>query len=136
MLPAVPVGLIVPCRIERVSSSAGWVIVLMRSRALYGSLDCLKTFGTLVSFGQSSGPADDFRISHLARGSLRLQRPTLFHYAASRAWLEAAANELFTTIANGTLKIHIAAERPLTEAAEAHDALEGRQTTGSTVLIP
>ncbi len=103
---------------------------------IMGSLDCLKTFGTLVSFGQSSGPADEFRISHLARGSLRLQRPTLFHYAASRNWLESAANDLFTAIADGTLSIHIAAERPLTEAAEAHSALEARQTTGSTVLIP
>ena len=103
---------------------------------IMGSLDCLKTFGTLVSFGQSSGPADDFRISHLARGSLRLQRPTLFHYAASRTWLEAASTDLFTAIADGTITIHIAAERPLTEAAQAHDALEARQTTGSTVLIP
>ncbi len=103
---------------------------------IMGSLDCLKTFGTLVSFGQSSGAPDEFRISHLARGSLRLQRPTLFHYAASRSWLEAAANDLFQAIADGTITIHIAAERPLTEAAAAHEALEGRQTTGSTVLIP
>jgi len=101
-----------------------------------GSLDCLATFGTLVAFGQSSGPADDFRISHLARGSLRLTRPTLFHHTASRDWLEQASAAMFRDIASGTLKINIASERPLSEVAQAHDALEGRQTTGSTVLIP
>ncbi len=101
-----------------------------------GSLDCLQTFGTLVSFGQSSGPADDFRISHLARSSLRLQRPVLFHYTAARDWLHTAAADLFTAIADGTLSVHVAATRPLTEVAQAHDDLEGRKTTGSTVLIP
>ncbi|MDJ0626738.1 MAG: quinone oxidoreductase [Rhodobacter sp.] len=101
-----------------------------------GSLDCLTTFGTLVSFGQSSGAPDDFRIAHLARGSLRLQRPTLFHYAASRDWLETASAALFGAIADGILKINIGARRPLAEAAAAHDDLEDRKTTGSTVLIP
>lgn len=99
---------------------------------IMGSLDCLKTFGTLVS----SGAPDEFRIGQLARGSLRLQRPTLFHYAAARPWLEAASAELFAAIGDGTLKINLASARPLTEAAEAHKDLEGRKTTGSTVLLP
>ena len=103
---------------------------------IMGSLDCLKTFGTLVSFGQSSGAPDEFRISHLARGSLRLQRPTLFHYAASRDWLETASAALFAAIGDGTLKINLAGTRPLSEAAAAQNDLEGRKTTGSTVLIP
>jgi len=101
-----------------------------------GSLECLKTFGTLVAFGQSSGPADDFRISHLARGSLRLQRPTLFHYTASRDWLEKASAALFGAIADGTLSVKIAATRPLDEVAAVQGDLAGRKTTGSTVLIP
>ncbi len=54
------------------------------------SLGCLKRFGTMVSFGQSSGPPDDVRISHLARASLRLTRPTLFHHTANRDWLLSA----------------------------------------------
>lgn len=103
---------------------------------IMGSLDCLETFGTLVSFGQSSGAPDQFRISHLARGSLRLQRPTLFHYTASRDWLETASTALFGAIADGTLQINIASTRPLAEVAAVHDDLEARRTTGSTVLIP
>ncbi|MCY4167525.1 MAG: quinone oxidoreductase [Rhodobacter sp.] len=101
-----------------------------------GSLECLKTFGTLVSFGQSSGAPDDFRISDLARGSLRLQRPTLFHYAASRDWLEKASAELFAAIRDGTLKVDVPVRRPLEEAMQAHEDLQGRRTTGSTVLVP
>lgn len=103
---------------------------------LKGSLECLKTFGTLVSFGQSSGAPDDFRISDLARGSLRLQRPTLFHYAASRNWLEQASKDLFSAISDGTLTINVSVTRPLQEAKQAHEDLAGRRTTGSTVLIP
>ncbi len=101
-----------------------------------GSVKCLKTFGTLVSFGQSSGAPDEFRIADLSRGSLRLQRPTLFHYATMRSWLERASADLFAAVADGSLKINVSARRPLQEAAQAHDDLEARRTTGSTVLIP
>ena len=101
-----------------------------------GSLACLKRFGTLVSFGQSSGPADYFRIGDLAAGSFRLQRPTLFHYTAERAWLEAASAELFARVADGTLDAAPARRFALDEAAEAHRALESRATSGSTVLVP
>ena len=101
-----------------------------------GSVKCLKTFGTLVSFGQSSGAPDDFRIAHLSRGSLRLQRPTLFHYAASRDWLERASANLFAAVENGTLTVSVSARCPLQEAAQAHEDLAARRTTGSTVLVP
>lgn len=125
-------------RVRELTDGAGVAAVYdsVGADTVLGSVDCLKTFGTLVSFGQSSGPADDFRISHLARGSLYLQRPTLFHYTASRDWLERASAALFAAIADGTLQISLAATRPLTQAAEAHDDLTGRKTTGSTVLIP
>ncbi len=124
-------------RVREITGGAGVAAVYdsVGKDTVMGSLDCLRRFGTLVAFGQSSGPADDFRISHLARASLRLTRPTLFHHTASRGWLETASAALFDAIADRTLTISIAT-RPLSEAAAAHDALEARQTTGSTVLIP
>jgi len=101
-----------------------------------GSMNCLKTFGTLVNFGQSSGPYLDFKLSDLAVGSYTVTRPVLFHFTADRAYLESAAADLFSMIENGTLKINVNQRYPLAKAAEAHIALEGRKTTGSTVLIP
>jgi len=101
-----------------------------------GSMNCLKTFGTLVNFGQSSGPFLDFKLSDLAVGSYTVTRPVLFHFTADRAYLESAAADLFAMIENGTLKINVNQRYPLAKAAEAHIALEGRKTTGSTVLIP
>ena len=103
---------------------------------IMGSLDCLATFGTLVSFGQSSGAPDAVRISHLARGSLRLTRPTLFHFTADRAWLVRASAALFDAIRAGEVRVPVGARRPLSEAGEAHEALAARATTGSTVLVP
>lgn len=101
-----------------------------------GSLDCLKTFGTLVSFGQSSGTPDQVRISHLARGSLRVTRPTLFHHTARRDWLLSASADLFAMIRTGKIAVRIDNSLPLSQVAAAHDALEARRTTGSTVLLP
>jgi len=100
------------------------------------SLSCLRRFGTLVSFGQSSGPPDDVRVSHLARASLRMTRPTLFHHTASRDWLLGASRDLFDMIATGKVRIRIDQTFALDRAADAHRALESRATTGSTVLIP
>lgn len=101
-----------------------------------GSLDCLATFGTLVSFGQSSGPPDQVRIGHLARGSLRLTRPSIFHHSASRAWLERATTDLFDMIRKGAIRVQIGGTWPLDQAAAAHDALTGRATTGCILLTP
>ena len=101
-----------------------------------GSLDCLAPFGTLVSFGQSSGAPDQVRISHLARASLRMTRPSLFHHTASRAWLEGAAADLFDKIRKGAIKVQIGRTWPLEQAAQAHEALTGRQTTGCILLKP
>lgn len=103
---------------------------------IMGSLECLKNFGTLVNFGQSSGMADQFKISDLAKGSFTLCRPVLFHYTANRAWLENASELLFARIADGTLNVNIGAQWSLSEIQSAHKALENRATTGSTVLIP
>ena len=101
-----------------------------------GSLQCLKTFGTLVNFGQSSGPATEFQLSDLATGSFFATRPILFHFTAEPGYLPAASKELFTMIKNGALKINVNQRYDLANAADAHRALEARKTTGSTVLIP
>ena len=124
--------------VERLTDGAGVDAVYDGvGEATYpGSLDCLKRFGTFVSFGQSSGPASAFKIADLARGSLRMQRPTLFHYIADRDWLLAGAAELHRHIEDGVIRIQDPIEVPLAEAARAHEALESRATTGSTVLIP
>lgn len=101
-----------------------------------GSLKVLKPFGSFVSFGQSSGPATGFKLADLAAGSLRATRPTLFQYLADRAWLERSARQMFRLIGDGTLKLAIDTRFALKDAAKAHEALEGRATTGSLVLIP
>jgi NADPH:quinone reductase len=103
---------------------------------IMGSLSCLAPFGTLVSFGQSSGPPDDLRVTHLAPASLRLTRPTLFHHTARPGWLAQASADLFDVIRKGKVSLHIGQTLPLKDAAKAHSALEARATTGSMILIP
>ena len=99
------------------------------------SLDCLAPRGMMVSFGQSSGAIEPFSPGILAqKGSLFLTRPTLFTYIADRRELEQSAAALFDVVRSGKVRIYIGQRFPLSEAAEAHRALEGRQTTGSTVL--
>ncbi len=102
---------------------------------LLASLKCLRLHGTLVNFGQSSGAVSDFRIADLAAGSFHLTRPVLFHFTSDRKWLERAADELFGLILDGRIAVQTQSE-PLTSAAKVHADLEGRRTTGSTVLIP
>jgi NADPH2:quinone reductase len=101
------------------------------------SLDCLRPMGTLVSFGQSSGPVAPLDVALLgAKGSLFLTRPSLMAYTARRDDLLAHAADLFAVVAKGTVRIDVRQEYPLSEAAQAHRDLEARKTTGSTVLIP
>ncbi|MBK1634594.1 quinone oxidoreductase family protein [Rhodovulum adriaticum] len=101
-----------------------------------GSLACLRKRGMFVSFGQSSGTLDDFRISDLASGSFSANRPVLFDYVATAEELRSRAAELFEAIAKGVLTPRIGQRFALRDTAPAHRALEGRQTTGATVLIP
>ncbi len=101
------------------------------------SLDCLRPRGYLVLFGQSSGPVSPFDPAKLAaKGSLFLTRPSLAHYTLDRAELLRRANDLFTWIASGKLRLRIEKSFPMTEAAEAHRQLEGRKTTGKILLLP
>ena len=102
-----------------------------------GSLKVLRKFGTFVSFGQSSGPITDFKLADLsANGSLFATRPTLFSFIAEREQLEKRARQLFSMIGSGKVKIAVNQTFKLADTAKAHQALEGRGTTGQTVLIP
>lgn len=102
-----------------------------------GSLDCLKPRGLFVSFGQSSGPIPPMNVGLLSqKGSLYMTRPTLFAYVASRSELEESAGALFDVVKTGVVKIEINQRYPLAEVGKAHTDLEGRKTTGTTVLIP
>ncbi|MBV8877441.1 MAG: quinone oxidoreductase [Gammaproteobacteria bacterium] len=101
------------------------------------SLDCLRRRGIMVTFGNASGPPPAISPLELSkRGSLFLTRPTLFHYIATRPELEAAARELFAAVRAKNVRIVIGQRYPLSRAADAHRDLEGRGTTGSTVLVP
>lgn len=102
-----------------------------------GSLDCLKPLGMFVSFGQSSGSIPPFSMSLLAqKGSLFATRPTLFVYNAKREDLEASAAALFEVVLSGAVEIKINQRYALKDAGKAHSDLEGRRTTGTTILIP
>jgi NADPH2:quinone reductase len=99
------------------------------------SLDCLRPRGLMVSFGNASGPVDPISPLILSqKGSLFLTRPTLFHYVATRPELEQAANDLFDVVRSGKVKVEVKQHFALKDAAEAHRALEGRKTSGSTIL--
>ncbi|CAM5768143.1 quinone oxidoreductase family protein [Bosea minatitlanensis] len=101
------------------------------------SLDTLKPFGLMVSFGNASGPVEAFNLGVLsAKGSLYVTRPTLMTHTAKRETLVAMAKNLFDAVLSGKIKVPVNATFPLKDAAEAHRALESRGTTGSTVLIP
>ncbi|WP_319773843.1 quinone oxidoreductase [Breoghania sp.] len=102
-----------------------------------GSLDCLKPLGLWASFGQSSGPIEDFNFGLLAqKGSLFATRPTLFTYVAKREDLERTAAALFEVVGSGAVKISINQEYALSDVVKAHQDLEGRRTTGTTILLP
>jgi NADPH2:quinone reductase len=101
------------------------------------SLRCLAPRGTMVLYGQSSGPVGAFDPQVLnQRGSIFLTRPVLGHYTATRAELLARANEVLGWVRDGTLQLRIEREFPLSQASEAHRQLQGRATTGKLLLIP
>ena len=100
-----------------------------------GSLDILKTRGLLVSFGQSSGKVPPFDITMLnMKGALYITRPSLNHYNLTREALEANSGELFDLIGRGIINIEIGQRFALSEMRAAHEALEGRKTTGATII--
>ncbi len=101
------------------------------------SLDALRPHGVMVTFGNSSGPVEPFSPAELAkRGSLYVTRPLLFDFINSRDRLLEAAEELFGLMENSVLEVHVNQRYSLADVVQAHRDLEGRKTTGSTVLIP
>jgi NADPH2:quinone reductase len=123
--------------VERLSHGAKLPVVYdsVGKDTFFRSLDCLRPRGLMVSFGNSSGQPEPFDTALLAhKGSLFLTRPTLFTYTLAHADLEQAASELFDMVSSGKVKIQVKQSFALKDAAEAHRALEGRKTSGSTIL--
>ncbi|MEC9374871.1 MAG: quinone oxidoreductase [Pseudomonadota bacterium] len=103
----------------------------------FQSLDCLKPHGSMVSYGNASGAVEPIAPLELTkRGSLHLTRPVLFDFIQEREELLIASKELFAMIRSGAIKITIGKSLELKYAAEAHRAIESRQTVGSTLLLP
>jgi NADPH2:quinone reductase len=102
-----------------------------------GSLDCLRPFGLMASFGNASGPVPPFAPGILgAKGSLYVTRQTLFTHITSRAATQAMADDLFAVVTSGQVKVRIDQRFALTDVQAAHRSLEARATTGCTVLLP
>ncbi|MFN3642653.1 MAG: quinone oxidoreductase family protein [Gemmobacter sp.] len=102
-----------------------------------GSLDCLRPLGTMISFGNASGPVPPVNLGVLAaKGSLKVTRPTLFTHIADHATCQMMAARLMAKVTSGLVAVRIDQRFPLGEVAEAHRALEARATTGATVLMP
>ena len=101
------------------------------------SLDCLRPLGMMVSYGHASGPPDPVDVIEVgACGSLVLTRPAIMHYLAKRTDLEQSGAELFDVLGTGAVQPAVNHVYPLAPAAEAHRALEARETAGATVLLP
>ena len=101
------------------------------------SLDCLRPFGLMASFGNSSGPVPPVAPAVLAaKGSLYLTRATLFTHITSREATQAMADDLFAVVSSGQVKIRIDQRYPLADVAQAHRDLQARKNTGCSVLLP
>ena len=126
-------------RVREITKGAGVAVVYdsVGKDTFFKSLDCLRPIGTMVLFGQSSGPVPPIDLGILAqKGSLYVTRPSLMTYCAKRSDLEWAARDLFEVVGSGKVKIEINQAYPLKEAVQAHRDLEARKTTGSTLLLP
>ncbi len=100
------------------------------------SLDCLKPLGYFVSYGNASGPIENFTMGLLQKGSLFATRPATFTYIARRADLIAITDDLFDAVSKGALKLDVNQRYALRDAAVAHRDLESRATVGSSILVP
>jgi len=101
------------------------------------SLDCLRPFGLMASFGNASGPVAPFAPGSLGpKGSLYVTRQTLFSHITNRETTQSMADELFAVVVSGAVKIRIDQRYPLAQVAQAHRDLEARKTTGCTILLP
>ena len=126
-------------RVKEITKGKGVAVVYdaIGKDTLQQSLDCLRPRGLLVSFGNASGPITNFNMGQLAaKGSLYVTRPTLFNYTATEAEFKATARDLIKMVASGKVKIRINQRYALADAAKAHEDLQGRRTTGASILVP
>lgn len=126
-------------RVKEITGGVGVSVVYdsVGADTFAGSLDCLRTRGTLVSFGTASGPVPQLDLGILgAKGSLFVTRPSIAHYTAKRDELEVAAAAVFDVMRRGVIKPVSQTEYALKDALKAHQDLEGRKTAGSLLLIP
>jgi NADPH2:quinone reductase len=126
-------------RVREITGGKGVPVVYdgVGQATLMMSLDSLQPRGLLVSFGNASGPVKALDLGLLsAKGSLYITRPTLMTYTASDAELQETAADLMDMVASGKVKIPVNQHYRLAEAVKAHEDLEARKTTGTTVLIP
>lgn len=124
-------------RIKELTDGKGVPVVMdsVGKDTFDGSLDCLSPLGMMISFGNASGPVPPFNIGILAqKGSLKITRPTLFAHIADHAVCQEMARNLFEKMDSGAVKTNIGQRYKLDDVAEAHRALEARETTGSTIL--
>ena len=126
-------------RVKAITGGAGVKVVYdsVGKDTFEGSLNVLRPFGLLASFGNASGPVPPFAPGILgAKGSLYLTRATLFNHMATREATQKMADELFAVVISGAVKIRIDQRYPLVEVARAHTELEARNTTGCSILLP
>lgn len=126
-------------RVKEITKGAGVPVVYdgVGKDTWAGSLDCLSPFGLMVSFGSASGTVPPFDVNILAgKGSIYVTRPTLVTYTAKRADLVESARALFEVVSSGKVKVEVPQTYALQDAARAHEDLEARKTTGSTLLLP
>ncbi len=124
-------------RVREITGGAGVKAVMdsVGKDTWEGSLDCLRPLGMMISFGAASGAVPPFSVGTLAaKGSLYVTRPTLFTHVARRETCQEMADDLFAMVAGGRVKIEVSQRFPLERVADAHRALEARETTGATIL--
>jgi NADPH:quinone reductase len=129
----------VVARVKEITGGKGVPVVYdgVGQATLITSLDCLSPRGLLVSFGNASGPVKAFDLGLLStKGSLYVTRPTLMNYTASDADLQETAADLVDMVKSGKVKIPVNQRYALADVVKAHEDLEARRTTGTTVLIP
>ena len=129
----------VAAKVRELTNGAGVPVVYdaVGKDTFDASLDCLAPLGMMVSYGNASGPPPDVNpLTLSAKGSLFLTRPTLFHYTASPEALAKTAGDLMDVVASGAVKIEVNQTYSLSDVVQAHKDLEGRKTTGATVLVP
>lgn len=124
-------------RVKEITDGKGVDVVMdsIGKDTFDASLDCLKPFGMMISFGNASGKVPPFDLGILAaKGSLKITRQTLFTHIADHATCQNMATDLFAKVESGAVKIRIDQRFALEDVAEAHRTLEARKTTGQTIL--